>query len=245
MIGDDYLRIASRKKRIKESNDHTNYRNRYGILVPSVTTILKVIGKEALMQWANSLGWKRKSLNKELDDASLVGTMAHAYVEAYIFNDRTSLVNINVEIDSMPYELGNKVRKCIVSFMSWWKENSHHIKKVAYEVQLVTDFYGGTCDFVCYYDGELTIIDFKTSSDFHPTMYMQLAAYAKMYEQLYDVKVKRIAVLRLDKKEGRKAILKFINEVPGGDRSYYEMAFDCALNLHNAMAVINDDWGED
>ena len=67
------MRISSRKKyQIPLSTDHTNYESYPGNRVPSVTTVLKVIGKESLMQWANSLGWKRKSLTKELNDASVI-----------------------------------------------------------------------------------------------------------------------------------------------------------------------------
>lgn len=237
------MRISSRKKyQIPLSTDHTNYESYPGNRVPSVTTVLKIIGKESLMQWANSLGWKRKSLNKELNDASVIGTLAHNYIESFIFDRRSERYNINVEIDSLPYEMNEKTRNAINSFLIWWRDHGDEIDPIDTEVQLVCDFYGGTLDLLCRYRGKLTIIDFKTSSDFHPTMYMQLAAYAKMYEAQFGERIEQVAVLRLDKKRGTKATLKTIDEVPGGDIDFYYNAFMAATGLYRFMNVIDHDW---
>ncbi len=140
--------------------------------------------------------------------------------------------------------MNEKVRNCICSFMAWWKENKQYCKPIATEIEMCCDHYGGTCDLLCYWHGKLAIFDFKTSGDFHPTMYLQLAAYAEMYEQQFGIKIETIAVLRMDKKRGTIATLKTIEEVPGGDRSFYYEAFNCALNLYRYMYVIDIDWDE-
>ena len=88
------MRIVNRKlRKYKESLDHTTYYNSKGDVVPSVTTVLKVIAKESLIYWANSLGWKRKSVKRELDESSKVGTYVHLYIEAYITDNKKDNYN--------------------------------------------------------------------------------------------------------------------------------------------------------
>ena len=64
--------IESRKHKYeyKPKGDHQKYRNSDGQYVPSVTTVIDVIPKKALIQWANNLGWKRKSVKAELNAAA-------------------------------------------------------------------------------------------------------------------------------------------------------------------------------
>ena len=45
-------------------SDHSTYINNNDIEVPSVTTILKVLNKPHIVNWANSLGWKKQSYKK-------------------------------------------------------------------------------------------------------------------------------------------------------------------------------------
>lgn len=240
------MRISSRTKyMVKRNSNHTNYESYDGNLVPSVTTILKVIGKESLMQWANSLGWKRKSLAQELNDASIIGTYTHNYIEAFILGKNSDINNIWIQINNLPYKLSTKAYNAINSFHLWWDENGQYVEAISTEVEMCCDYYGGTCDFICRYKGKLTIIDFKTSSDFHPTMYLQLAAYANIYEEIFDLKIEELAILRMDKANGSRAILRTIEEVPGGDREFYFNAFDCALNLYKFMNVIDKDWHDE
>ena len=120
------MRIVSRKKRkLKENKDHTTYYNSKGEVIPSVTTVLKVIAKDSLINWANSLGWKRLSVSKELNDASEIGTIAHNYIEALIMEDNITKHEISKEINWMPERLSDKVYNSIESFEKWWDENKY------------------------------------------------------------------------------------------------------------------------
>ena len=118
------MRIVSREKRkYKENKDHTTYYNSKGEIVPSVTTVLKIIAKDNLIYWANNLGWKRMSVKKELDDASEIGTTAHNYIEALITDNEIEMHEISRSIDWLPDKLQDQVWNSIDSFKSWWDEN--------------------------------------------------------------------------------------------------------------------------
>jgi len=46
-----------------------------------------------------------------------------------------------------------------------------------------------------------------------------------MYEEIYGKHIDNVGVLRLDKKHGSIAKLRFINEIPSGDIDYYYEVF--------------------
>ena len=58
----------------------------------------------------------------------------------------------------------------------------------------------GTCDCICEIDGELWVIDFKTSNHLHTTYDLQCAAYAQMYKECFGQTADRIGVLWLKSK---------------------------------------------
>ena len=62
------------------SKDHTVYRNRDGKEIPSVTTVLKLLNKPALIGWANYLGFKRTRVTDVLLESANIGTDFHAMV---------------------------------------------------------------------------------------------------------------------------------------------------------------------
>ena len=49
-------------------SDHSTYMNEEEVEVPSVTTIMKILNKPFIAKWANSLGWKRQSYDKVLEE---------------------------------------------------------------------------------------------------------------------------------------------------------------------------------
>ena len=67
------------------------------------------------------------------------------------------------------------------------------------EVHLFSDEIkvAGTCDMVCEIDGELWIIDFKTSNHLQTTYDLQTAIYGKCYEECFGKKADRYGVLWL------------------------------------------------
>ena len=53
------------------------YTTEDGQVLPSVTTILQILGDKAIINWANHLGFKHISYEKELDRLAEAGTKMH------------------------------------------------------------------------------------------------------------------------------------------------------------------------
>ena len=231
-----------------ESKDHTTYYGKNGI-VPSATTILKVLNKESLIHWANMLGWKRKKVKDELDSSSLIGTIVHNMVEAIISNRSTDIDRvISSFIDDEPIlnelyeEEYNSVMNACKSFIKWWKHNSNKIDIIDIEKQMSSDTFGGTCDLICKYNGKLMIIDFKTSKDFYFTQFLQLASYSYLYELNKNEIIDDVAVLRLDKKYGDCAELLSMSELPCGSISRYTKIFNKLVDIYYDIHYIETEW---
>ena len=62
---------------MNEENTHVKYYNSKGEEVPSVTTVLKIFGKN-LTGWANWLGFKRINVKEFVDNKAKFGTYVHS-----------------------------------------------------------------------------------------------------------------------------------------------------------------------
>ena len=71
-------------EQISRSKVHTVYKTGDSIRVPSVTTILGVLSKPALIPWANRLGLQGIDSSKYVDRLATIGTLAHYWIESYI-----------------------------------------------------------------------------------------------------------------------------------------------------------------
>lgn len=236
--------IHSRKaNKYKPSNAHTKYMNSNGDYVPSVTNIIKVIPKDALIYWANSLGWKRKSVKRELEETARIGTVAHNTIESIITKDKNEgPIDLDVIENHMNTNYDGNIRNSIISFISWYKEHRDDIELIEVEKEMSGESYGGTCDMICKYEGKLMIFDFKTSGDFYFSMFIQLCAYVNLYQNLTGEIIEDVAVLRLDKKSGDKAKLKKLSDIKNGDIDYYYNVFEQCLNLYCSLYILENDW---
>jgi hypothetical protein len=246
--------IVERQRRtFTPKEGHTKYINGDGIYVPSCTTVLKIINKSKLVYWANSLGWKRKRIDDELNKASAIGTLTHEYVERIIKGDRVDLSPLNL----LEPAVKDGVINSLQSFIKWWKDNKSRITVLDIELQMTNKLFGGTCDLVCLLDEEPCIVDFKTNSDFYFTMFLQLAGYVELYEETYSDKdcIKNIAVLRMDKRNGEKATLMTADDLLEKTESeewsrrdvidYYISVFDKIVSVYYDLYDIVQDWGEE
>ena len=70
------------EKEIKDDNKFKLYEGT--TYVPRVTVLLDTIKEDYLLQWANSLGWKRLSYTKTLQEYADIGTEVHNEIENFI-----------------------------------------------------------------------------------------------------------------------------------------------------------------
>ena len=235
--------IHSRKStRYYPSGMHTRYINMNGEYVPSVTNIIKVIPKDNLIYWANSLGWKRKSVRKELEEAANIGTNVHEYIEKIIKNDKQKNLNLDNIRNDIKLNYVAETKNALISFLDWYEVNRYSLELIDMEKSMSGDFYGGTCDMICKYNNKLMIFDFKTSGDFYFSMYVQLAAYVRLYENETNEKIDDVAVLRMDKKFGNIAKLKKLSDIKNGDIDFYYYVFEQCLNLYRSIYLLEKDW---
>ena len=153
----------------------------------SVTTILDVINKPALKQWAanqaatyviENFNEVHKTLMKDrteahdlikfahkryTDTASDMGTHAHACVEAYIRGE----------------DIPEPIPPHMDHFYAWCKEYEPKFVECESTVYNRAVGYAGTMDLIAIIDGARTIVDIKTGKNVWPEAALQLAAYSR------------------------------------------------------------------
>ena len=209
--------------------------------IPSVTKILGVINKPALVNWAagqvvdflkeqlqpgvaydeiqlqTMLEEARKAHYKKKTDAAGYGTFMHGYVEKYIKGEKPA----------MPVHEG--LAEAVKKFHVW--EAEHNVKFILSEQVIFskTYQYSGTLDFVATIDGRLVLGDLKTSSGIYDEMWLQVAAYRlARSEEFPNEKYDDQAILRI----GKDGSFEF---KMAGRYEEDAQAFLSALNLYNAL----------
>ena len=178
------------------------YKNAEGKRVPSVTTILKMLGwsTEGLIWWAYKVGADGGDLNEARKGAADVGTIAHAAIEADIKNEDFSVELVPGCTDEMREQVG----RCLESWFRWRQQNN--LTMLSAELSLVSEEhqYGGTMDIAAIYgDQRRVIIDIKTGGSIYPDHLCQIAAYAKLWEEHHpDSPISEYHLIRLGKNDG-------------------------------------------
>lgn len=155
-----------------------------GDLVPSVTNIIGILDKPALPRWAAretaKAAWSmRQSLDAmgEVEAVDVLkgapwrrsgraadrGTSIHAWLECALLGE------------TLPYLEGESLE--YVDAARGWLERWQPVT-IATEVTMFAPTYAGTADALVSIDGEVWLIDFKTSSGLYPEVALQLAALA-------------------------------------------------------------------
>ena len=162
-----------------------------GVEVPSVTTILSTLDKPALPRWAalevaryaveHRVSWEnlppldavellKKAPWAKTKNAADAGTDAHAYLEARLLGQKAELPE-----QTMFTPLHGEAIKNVDALLNSLTD----FKAVAVEATAWSNAHGyaGTFDGLHIIDGQLTLVDLKTSKDVYPDYALQLAAY--------------------------------------------------------------------
>lgn len=207
---------------------HGDYVNSKGIEVPSVTTVLKVLNKPSLVKWANYIGFKRQNVQDVLDTTSYIGTFVHDFINAYICKSYYIFICTSRKINKKILYL------YFNNFISWYK--TRNIETIYSEKAFTTDSFGGTLDFYGKIDGKYTILDFKTSKKPYGSMFLQLAGYIILLEELGE-KVDQVGILIVNDKEFSE---KIINRE---DMDKYITTFKYLVSFFHAWYNISDEDG--
>lgn len=198
--------------------------------VPSVTTVLKILAKPALVKWANIMGFKRKWVDDILEEKSEIGTRVHYIIEAYIKN--RYLVWVDGKAIDKPL-----IKLYLDQFLRWY--NKHDVEMIFMEESMTCEYYGGTVDFYGVIDGKKTVLDFKTSKDIYSSMFLQLSAYVYMIEK-QGLEVDQVAILAVNSNKFKYKVL------PREQLDRYIETFILLSKTFNLWYSINeeDGWGD-
>jgi len=179
-----------------KSNGHQKYFLADGTEVPSVTQVLSVLGKPALIHWAWQLGKDGKDYRKERDGAASAGTLAHAYIKAHLKNEK---LPEDYLMQFSKHEI-DQAENAFIKFLEMMKYRE--FQPLLIENPLVSEKLrvGGTPDAYGIYDGKKEIWDFKTSKDIYPEYFYQLAGYKLLLEE-HGHPVERVRIIQFNRSD--------------------------------------------
>jgi hypothetical protein len=175
---------------------HREYHTADGAQVPSVTTVLAVIAKPALVKWANRQGLAGIDTEKDRS-AATTGTIAHAMVEARLLGKRYVPGDEYTEAEIA------SGHEALCSYIQW--EQEHDVEPIHLEAALVSERrrYGGTLDFYGRIDGRLEVLDFKFARGIYGEHLWQLAAYRTLaVENSWGVRAVRVVRMNRELRPG-------------------------------------------
>jgi len=154
------------------------------VLVPSVTNVIGILDKPALPRWAAretaKAAWSMRTSLEDLGQEEAIdvlkgapwrrsgraadrGTSIHAWLEA-VLNGQPEPT-----LEGEALEFVDAARA--------WLERWQPVP-IATEISMFAATYAGTADALVSIDGEVWLIDFKTSSGLYPEVALQLSALA-------------------------------------------------------------------
>ncbi len=164
-----------------------------GNLYPSITTVLSTRNKKGLFEWRKKVGDEianyiaRTSANR--------GTAVHHMCEDYLNNFPVDWPDKWKEHEKkfLPYCLFKQLKKSVLEKIDNIRSQECALFSHKYRV-------AGRVDCIAEYDGELSIIDFKTSTkertdEYNENYYIQAAAYAEMFEEQTGTPIEQIVIL--------------------------------------------------
>ena len=180
---------------------------------PSVTTVLGIINKPALVPWARNMALEsvRETLYEHLDEAVesewVEGIIEQARRRPDQIRDQAAdfgtQAHILIEqiIQGLEPEIPAEMEPVVQSFTTWRQDAGLDIQLTETMVYSGKYSYAGSMDAVAYRSGQLVALDWKTSNGLYPEHLLQVAAYAKALEEMSGESVTEAWAVRFGKKE--------------------------------------------
>ena len=157
-----------------------------GTRLPSVTTVIGLQKKKSIMEWRSRVG--DEEANRISKQATSRGTNVHTICENYLNNKVDYMKGIMP--DALEYFLSIKPYLNKIN-------NIHYQEAALWSKQLGM---AGRVDCIAEYEGELSVIDFKTSSKIKARedildYFWQTTAYSLMYEELVGQPINNLVII--------------------------------------------------
>jgi genome maintenance exonuclease 1 len=151
----------------------------------SITSVTSFHNRHIFEEWRKKVG--EEEANRVNRQATSRGTDLHTLVEGHLNNAETL-----PQTQPLSYFLFKNLKKELKNI-----NNIYALESSLYSKQLGI---AGTVDCIAEYNGELAVIDFKTSKKPKPKewiehYFVQCAAYACMFYEITDIPVKKLVIL--------------------------------------------------
>ena len=189
---------------------------------PSVTTILNVLNKPALVEWGvrcacdyvydnlklltagdsfsvqdvfKIVEQARTAHDRTRQEAADIGTEAHDWLHAYWLS-----VIQRTDVPKMP-ESG-PINNCVTAVRDWISQ--HKVRPLAVEVPQYSRKHKicGRSDFIGLVDDEPSVLDYKSTKFIYPEVALQMCPYGKMHEEELGLLPETRWAIRMDKITG-------------------------------------------
>ena len=152
---------------------------------PSVTTCLQAYPtSEQLVKWMAEKGFHE---SREIrDTAGRAGTKIHSAIDSLLAGD------VLMEIS---YTTEEWVK--LESFVNWYREFKPEVIMTEFPIFSKKGKYAGRVDCLAKLNGEIYLIDWKSSRSIHESAILQVSAYASAVEENTDVKIENTAILQM------------------------------------------------
>jgi len=200
----NHIPINFQQAQLIEKNNEHYYQTPKGDIFPSITTILhKTMSAEKQQSLQN---WKEQETAAQYitEESAMIGTQTHKLIENHL-NGVTQTDDVRL--------LSVAHFNNLIPFIQ--KINDIHgteLRLYSNEMKLA-----GTSDCIAKYDGELSIIDYKTKrsnqqEEWMTDHFIQGTAYSQMFKELTGIEVKQIVILVSSEKNTRMEFVKRTEE---------------------------------
>jgi hypothetical protein len=168
----------------------SRYYKRNGEYYPSITYVLSYYPKgKHFEDWLKKVGYSSEYI---VTKAASQGTEVHELCEDYLNEKEVTFLN---QYGHPKYDI--EVWQMFLRFVEFWE--TYKPTLIETEVHLFSDELkvAGTCDLVCEINGELWIIDLKTSNQLQLSYELQTAVYGKCYQECFNKTPDRYGILWL------------------------------------------------
>lgn len=208
---------------------HTRYKNANGNPVPSVTTVLGIMNKPALLHWAWDQGMQGLDFRATSGEACDIGTVAHFMCECYV-------KGLTWDLSGFPDEVIRKAETAFLKFVSWWDKKGYKLDSS--ELRLVSENWqvGGTIDLVAIApNGDRHLLDLKTSKGIYREYRIQVSAYAEIYEECTDNAIDELWIVRIGKEDEGDFETRQVQ-----DRPQCEAAFEALREAYRLLKAVKE-----
>ena len=170
--------------------DRRVYKRGEGVYYPSVTTILQYMPKNKFFEsWLKDVGHSADLIMRR---AGKEGTQVHEACEQLILGNEVSWID-----DYGRAKYSQIVWEMILKFADFWKTYKPELISSEEFVWSDQHKYAGTADIVCKMNGEIWLLDIKTSNSIHKSYDLQLASYAVALGESKGIEIQRTGILWL------------------------------------------------